>query len=220
MISHPDEGPRTAVVLAGGDPPSPAVLGEIPTEALVVAADSGLDHAQAIGLEVDLVVGDFDSVSPEALARAEGIPFERHPTDKDRTDLELALDSVARLEVDRVIVVGGHGGRLDHFVANLCLIASPAYRHLDLEWLAGRDRIHVIRSATELHGAPGDLVTLLAWEGPAGGVQTHGLRWVLDGERLEPGSTRGVSNLMARPVATVGLVSGTLLAIQPGAIDP
>src|SRR5882757_8624716 len=60
----------TAIVVTGGDPPHPTVRDRLPTGATVIAADSGLDHAIALGLRVDRVVGDLDSVSPEALAAA------------------------------------------------------------------------------------------------------------------------------------------------------
>ena len=68
----------TAIVVIGGDPPHPGVVAHLPSRRIVIAADSGLDHAQALGLQVDLVIGDLDSVSPEALARAEadGIPID------------------------------------------------------------------------------------------------------------------------------------------------
>ncbi len=64
----------------------------LPADSLVIAADSGLDHAQAVGWPVDYVVGDLDSVGPAALAAAEqqGATVERHPIAKDQTDLGLA----------------------------------------------------------------------------------------------------------------------------------
>jgi thiamine pyrophosphokinase len=52
------------VVVAGGDPPAPAAALAVPLGARVVAADKGLEHALALGLEVNVAVGDFDSASP------------------------------------------------------------------------------------------------------------------------------------------------------------
>ena len=60
----------TVVVITGGDPVDRAHLAEVPAGACVIAADSGMDHAVALGLAVDHVVGDMDSVSPEGLAAA------------------------------------------------------------------------------------------------------------------------------------------------------
>ncbi len=167
----------TAVVFVGGDAVDPALIGELPEHRWVVAADSGLDHASRIGVRVDLMVGDLDSVSAASLDSYDG-PIERHPVDKDATDFELALDrAIEHPNIDRLIVVGGHGGRLDHLLANAAVVASPRFAGVEVEWIAGTTRAHVIRHHCELHGAPGEVVSLLAVGGDATGVTTNGLRW-------------------------------------------
>ena len=60
-------------------------------------------------------------------------------------------------------------------------------------------------------------MSLLPAHGPARGVRTTGLLYPLAEEDLDEGSTRGVSNEFAQPVATVTLAAGVLLAVQPGA---
>src|SRR4051812_49409789 len=114
------------VVFAGGDPVDVRVRSALPHGAVVVAADSGLHHAQDLGIAVDIVVGDFDSVDDARLADAigSGARAERHPAAKDFTDLELALQVADRLGATEVLVVGGAGGRLDHFLANVLLFTS------------------------------------------------------------------------------------------------
>jgi thiamine pyrophosphokinase len=52
--------------------------------------------------------------------------------------------------------------------------------------------------------------------GPALGVVTGGLLYPLAGEDLPPGTSRGVSNVLAADRATVSLTGGVLLAVQPG----
>src|SRR5690606_29585109 len=124
---------------------------KVPAEALVIAADSGIDQAHALGLTVDIAVGDFDSVTPGALARAEaaGATVERHPVAKDATDLELALDAAAQHRPDQVLVLGGHGGRLDHQLANALLLASPKYAGMGLVAHMGGATLTVIRGEVE-----------------------------------------------------------------------
>jgi thiamine pyrophosphokinase len=206
-----------ALVFAGGDPPPPDALRSLPTSDLVIAADSGLEHAMALGFRADLIVGDLDSVDPAAVdaAIAAGAAVEHHPEAKDATDLELALLAARDRGCTHVIVVGGHGGRLDHFLANALLLASSALAGVRVEARLGDAQVFVVRGEHELHGEAGDLCTLLPLGGPALGVRTEGLRFPLRGETLEPGSTRGVSNELLSSVARVSLVDGVLLAILP-----
>lgn len=214
----------TVVVVTGGDPPLPEVvlpvLAGVPERAAVVAADSGVEHALRLGLPVHHAVGDFDSVERAVLAgvEARGARLVRHPAAKSATDMELALDTAVELGALRVVVIGGHGGRLDHFLANCLVLAAPRYANLVVDAVIGEARVHVARpwAPTSLVGEPGDLVTLLPVHGPAEGVSTEGLLYPLRLEPLLEGSTRGVSNEMAATRAEVRLTAGGLLVIQPG----
>jgi len=206
-----------ALVFAGGEPPGAAALRGLPAPDLVIAADSGLEHANAAGYDVDLLVGDLDSADPVAVVAAEdrGAVVERHPAAKDATDLELALVAARDRECAHAVVVGGHGGRLDHFLANVLLFASPELSALTIEARLADARVFVVRDTVELRGARGALCSLLAVGGAAHGVRTEGLRFPLRGETLYPGSTRGVSNVFVDDVAVVSLDDGALLAVLP-----
>ena len=205
---------KAAVIFTGGEPIPTRLAGEIPEGAYLIAADSGLDQALSLGYDVDLVVGDMDSVGAQTLELTQA-GIERHSPDKDATDLDLALQAALRRDPDRVIVLGGQGGRFDHLLGTIAVLTSERWASVDLEWVAARARVRVIRGGVTLHGTKGTVLTLLAVDGPVTGVSTTGLRWNLADDTLEPGSTRGVSNLFTSPVATIRLISGTLLAIQP-----
>ncbi len=147
------------VVVASGAGPSVAVPGA-PT---VVAADGGLDRAIALGLDVDVVIGDLDSVSAGALAAAEaaGARVVRHPEAKDATDLELALDEAVRIGARRVLVVASAEGRLDHLLGSLLLLGAERYAEIELDAIVGDALVHVVRGERALSGSPGELVSLL-----------------------------------------------------------
>jgi thiamine pyrophosphokinase len=208
---------NVALVFAGGDRPPPGALANLPAHDLVIAADSGLDHALALGFAVDLIVGDLDSALPASIdtAVASGARVERHDVAKDATDLELALLAARDAGYERAIVVGGHGGRLDHFLANALLLASSELARVQVEARLGDAQVVVVRDEHELHGEAGDLCTLLPVGGPAVGVRTEGLRFPLHRETLAPGSTRGVSNEFLGSVARVSIDGGVLLAVLP-----
>jgi thiamine pyrophosphokinase len=212
---------REALVFAGGEPVDPRWHDEVAARAaagaIVIAADSGIHHAHALDLPVAQLVGDLDSASEPSVARAraEGTPVEEHPTDKDATDLHLALDAARLAGATRVTVLGAGGGRHDHLLANALLLAADEFADLDLDACFGADRITVVRSSARLLGAPGDPLTLLAVGGPARGITTSGLRWSLADETLDPGSSRGVSNEFTAPEAVITVTAGALLAISP-----
>ncbi|MFQ5948989.1 MAG: thiamine diphosphokinase, partial [Acidimicrobiia bacterium] len=158
----------------------------------------------------------LDSVTPEALqaAVASGARVERHPVDKDATDLELALEAALTAGVGRVIVVGGSGGRMDHFLANALLLASPRFAALRPEWWTDGTRVVAIHDSADFSGRVGDLLTLLAVGGAATGVSSEGLKWPLRADTLQPGSTRGVSNEFTGESARVSVDSGVLLGVH------
>lgn len=217
---------REVVVLAGGQPPPHALLARWRDaldglDATVVAADGGLALAGPLGRRVDLLVGDLDSVAEAdvATARREGTRIERHPVDKDATDLELALDAAMAARADRVTVLGGGGGRVDHELSVWLLIAAERYAAAVIRAWSPRGTTDVVRPHHPLilDGATGDVVSLLPMHGAVHAVRTTGLRYPLDGETLDAGTSRGVSNLLDADRATVTVGDGVLLALRPRA---
>lgn len=206
----------TVVVFAAGLGRTATVA--MPAGAVVVAADGGADVALALGVAVDVVVGDFDSITPESLALLEraGARIERRPRDKDATDLALALDAAMGFSPRRILVVGTAGGRLDHLLGELLLLGADAYAAAEVDALLGTALIHVVHRERSLVGKPGELVSLHALHGPAAGVSTEGLVYPLRGETLAAGSSRGISNVFAADEARIRLERGVLLAVRPG----
>ncbi len=213
---------RTAVVFVGGDPPHPGALMCIPAERIVIAADSGYDHARAAGFEVDLVVGDLDSISPAGLAelRASSTAVEQHPSDKDLTDTELALRAGAASGAAALIVVSGGGDRLDHSIGAIMALVDPALGHVQVEAWWGTAHVLAVRGprTCRIEGNVGDTISLLPVGGPAAGIVARGVRYPLDGETLHPTSSRGVSNLLTEPAAHLEIASGALLVVRPHAL--
>ena len=211
---------RVAIVLVGGDPAVAHHKHFLPDDADVIAADSGVHAAEVLGLPVDCIVGDFDSADPAVVdAHAQrGATVERHPAEKDATDLELALDAAHRRGAERVVIVGGAGGRLDHLLGTVLLLGSARYAGLQIDALVGDARLTVVRGgepATAIDGTPGETLTLLPLGGDACGITTSGLQYPLDNEDLPAGTTRGVSNIVQSESASVRLEQGTVLVVRP-----
>ncbi len=224
---------RTVAVVGGGDPLTSVERSTVAAAALVIAADSGVDRAAEAGIDVDVAVGDFDSVSESGLARAvsAGAQIERFSDAKDETDLELAMLSAIRFDPEEIVVVGLAGGRPDHALASLLLLADSRWSSRRLTGHVGSTSVTVIGSTgltidgpsirhTVLRGSPGDTVSLIAIGGDAVGVTTTGLEYPLDDEVVRSASPRGVSNVFVDSVADIWLRAGTLFAFQPPLEEP
>jgi thiamine pyrophosphokinase len=182
----------------------------------VVAADGGAATALALGYQPDVIVGDFDSIDSALLAELEerGASVERYPRDKEATDGQLALDVALGHAPTQLVLVGFLGGeRLDQAVANVLLLATAEAPAVVLD---GDNEATLLRAGGQVafNSEPGELVSLLPIGANAEGVRTAGLRWALDGERLEFGHTRGVSNEPTAPEYHVSLERGLLLVTR------
>jgi thiamine pyrophosphokinase len=211
------------IFLIGGSPEvqSPARL--TPTlDDLVIAADLGATHARAWGWPLHLLVGDLDSLGAEdaALVADCSVPVVTAPVAKDETDLELALAHALARGASEIIICAALGGRSDHMLANVLLLARPELADLAVTLVDGRESIRLLRGGgsapahLEMLGAKGDLLSLLPLGCDAVGVTTDGLQYPLRDETLFLGQARGVSNVFTGARAGILLRCGLLLVIH------
>ena len=91
---------------------------------LVLASDGGYRTAKKMELNIDLLIGDFDSITSEELkeAKSKGIKVISFPTEKDKTDGELAVDYAISLGSKELVILGSFKEELDHALGNLFLL--------------------------------------------------------------------------------------------------
>lgn len=208
------------VIITGASPIPPDVAATVDEAAIVLAVDGGLDHARAAGLSPSGLIGDLDSISEAGLAWAEEhATIARHPTDKDRTDTEIALSFAAAMMPSAITLIGG-GSRIDHTIAALGALGAGDLTDVPRlhGWWDGQhvDVLHGPGNTT-LHLEPGSTLSLLALGGPCEKVTVTGVRWELDTAELEPVSGLGVSNEVAADrdgVVDVRLSAGVLFVFD------
>ena len=212
---------NTSLIFAGGLAPNDAtlkVVREIKNVNLVIAADSGLHTATNLGLTVDVVIGDMDSVNAKALtdADSQGTKIIRHDTDKNFTDLHAALLYAAEHGAQKMIVVTAGGGRLDHQFGVIAAMFDPRLGQIQVEALWDNSEIFALQGPTscEFSAELEDIVGLQAFGAVAAGISTTGLRWKLNNESLFSHETRGVSNQATQTRVAVSVLTGQLLVIH------
>lgn len=118
---------KTAVIFAGGKIELNSVkkiLEEYKPE-LVIAADSGLESADKLGLVPGIIAGDFDSLSDKSLLekyKNDEIEIRRFPVEKDYTDMRMSVDIAIQRGCERILMLGAIGSRADHVIGNIFLL--------------------------------------------------------------------------------------------------
>ncbi len=190
-----------ALVFAGGDPPGPEGLGRAAGADLVIAADSGLAHARALGCarrprdrRPRLRRPDRRSTPrwPTARSWNDTPPPRTPPTSSSRST---PPSTAAR---PRCTWSGSAAAASTTSSPTCSCSGHPATPTARVDAHVGGAHVTVVHDRVDLVGAPGRLCSLLPFGGPAVGVLTDGLRYPLRRETLAPGTTRGVSNEFAR----------------------
>lgn len=211
--------PHVVVVIGGGDL-SPGAVASVPSDALVIAADSGLDHAVAAGLRPAMLRGDLDSISASGRmwAYAHEIDIDEQPTDKDVTDTELALEAASKVtDATQLLVLGGVGDRMDHLLGTLLALGHPSLEVFHtVRAVIGETRFVMVHAGhkASLDVEDGQTFSLLALHGPVSGVSVIGARWELTDASLTGTEARGVSN-EAKEHTVVTIESGVVTVVIP-----
>jgi len=182
----------------------------------IICADGGTRHALALNLTPNLVIGDMDSIQNDQWQRLQalGVAVELFPRDKNETDLELAINRAIELEPREIVIVAALGGRLDQTIGNIALLTDLQLATFNVRLDDGVEEMLFCRNQVQVQGRSGDIVSLIPWGNPVRGVQTQGLKWILDNETLYPEKTRGISNEILSELASVKISSGNLLIIH------
>lgn len=212
-----------AIIFANGElklPPEWAKL--LASSDLLIAVDGGAKHVRALGLTADLLIGDLDSILADDFASMQSANVETlaFPSDKNQSDLELALLAAKKSGADKIFVLAGLGRRWDHSFVNVLIPAQEAFLGFSVEFLDGLQRLFIIHDAIRLNEITGSRLSLIPIGGDAQGVKTEGLQYTLDHEELRMGSSRGLSNIFSRNKVNISLEKGMLLCIlSPGDLN-
>ncbi len=179
----------------------------------VIAADSGMRHALALGLTPELWVGDFNSVPPALAERFPDVPRQAFPAEKDKTDGELAVQQAIGLGATRLILAGAFGGpRADHAFLHLAQAVVLAEAGIAVLLTSGaQEGLPLLPGRMELDHPDGTLFSVVGFT-PLAGLSLSGVKWPLEGVDLPFGSSLTISNVV-RGRAAATLASGRALVI-------
>ncbi len=142
----------------------------------IIAVDGGFNHCVKMGIQPDIIIGDFDSIDPELIKFVQSVPTRRFPQEKNETDLELAIQATYTPEIKKITLYGALEQRTDHALANLHLVRRyPNKVFIETE----RETVFVFDSTIEIPCVPGQTISFIQIGDPASGINSQGLKWEL-----------------------------------------
>lgn len=184
----------------------------------LICVDSGAEHAAALGLVPQVIVGDMDSIDRSVLAdfRGQGVGIKEYPTEKDDTDTALGLAVALAEAPDEIIILGATGTRFDHTLANVHLLRVALEHQVLTRIINEYNEISLVapQQPGVVEGMPGDVFSLLPLTEKVTGVCVQGARWPLQDAVFIIGRPYGVSNRLAEARADITVASGLMLLIK------
>lgn len=176
----------------------------------VICADAGLLLAQRLGIKPDTVIGDFDSMDlPEELN-----PIVL-PVEKDLTDSEAAFNWAINNGYDYITLLGGLGGRFDHTMGNIGMLAKCAKAKISVKIVDGQNRVYMLRPGVYTIRKDGyDYLGVVSYDKTTKGIYLSGVKYPMDDAIITNDTTFGVSNEITGDTCKLTFTQGMLLIIQ------
>lgn len=209
---------KRAVIIANGDLEAVDFYRSLlKDDDLIICVNGGSGHALVLGLKPDLVIGDLDSLLPDDQKKIEKLSprLLKHPSAKDKSDLELAIDKAVEMQPGQILIIGALGGaRADHAFINLLLLQIPLRQGIPARIVDHKQEIFLAKTEIVIEGNAGEYLSLFSLTAETSGIFTEGLKYPLQGESLYFASTLGLSNELTDNQVKIIVKSGLLLVIK------
>lgn len=206
---------RFSILLDGALTPTDRLRTQV-AGSRVIAADGGIRHASALGLDVELWVGDFDSTDGDLAARHGHVERQVHPAAKDKTDGEIAIEEARRRGAREMVLVGALGGQSDHALAHIMLGLGLEREGIRVVITSGGEEAYpLLPGVRALDLPPASRMSIIALADLAG-LSLTGVEWPLVDRTVKLSSSLTLSNVVVGPLEiTLGQGYGVVVA-YPG----
>ncbi len=204
------------VILLGGDLVRTPRLDAALSGARVIAADSGIRHATALGVTPELWIGDFDSIGGIDVEPHADVPRDVYPPEKDSTDGELAAEAALVRGATSLVLAGAFGGpRADHAFLHMTAAIRLAEAGMPVLLTSGLEEgIPLMTGQRGYDYADGTMFSILAFS-PLSGLSVEGAKWPLDAVAIAFGSSLTMSNEVRGKLRVTLRAGRALLLARP-----
>jgi thiamine pyrophosphokinase len=225
-----------AYIFTGGSVNLKALKIDPEQDDLIIAADSGLSIAEALGLRVDILIGDMDSLKHSP--KDSQMEIIRLPEEKDVTDTQAAVELALDKGASGIYIIGGIGTRLDHTLSSIGILQkierlfsaplgkrrrffgltkqAKMARAVDTYITNGYNRIRYIRNNSVIipKNPHYRYLSILAADETVKGVSVEGCKYPLQNATLHNYHQYAVSNEILGNCAFVSVQKGGVYIIE------
>lgn len=176
---------------------------------LIIAADGGLAYLDEVGIAPDIIIGDFDSLG---YVPKRNDVIKLNPV-KDITDMDAAVNEGLKRGYTEFHLYGACGGRIDHTVANLQLVASLAQKDIKAYIHSETIITAVCNGEITFDKSCKGYISVFSHSDKSVGVSVHGLKYTLDNAELSNTFPLGVSNEFVGTESKISVKNGTLIIV-------
>lgn len=182
------------------------------SDSLIICADGGIKHAEALGLPPDVWLGDGDSLSGDNIEVRERYTF---PVRKDNTDMDLAIELALEKGCRDITVIGGIGGRRDHEFSHFCLLKKLLENGARGRFIDEKNEISMEDKSFTVYPDDKKYISFFPFGGDVTNFSVKGLRYEAEGMYLSCSKVQASSNCFdGENEAYVTFDSGYVLVIR------
>ncbi|MBV1756772.1 MAG: thiamine diphosphokinase [Dethiosulfatibacter sp.] len=199
------------LIITGGDViRKDRLIDQIDSDTFVICVDKGAETALDYGIRIDLVLGDFDSISTKAYQSIEDKAIQ-FPTEKDFTDTELAVVEAIRRNMNQVIIANAIGNRVDHVLSTFFLLYK--FKENDIRIIGNDFEAFLIQKDYKITNKKGMTLSLIPMSETLENVFLEGLKYPLINTNVKIGDSLCISNIITDQNASIRFKKGSALVI-------
>ena len=161
-----------------------------------IGVDGGNDILAKANIIPILSIGDFDSIQNHQLIQNNQITL---PKIKDYTDTEYAIIEAIKLGYQEIEITGVTGGRIDHFMAMICLLQK--YNHINIKIVDLQNEIFLLKKGRHIIENNHDYFSLFALKDT--NISIRKARYEINNYKLKTNDPLCVSNEGINPLIIV-----------------
>lgn len=205
---------KKCIILANGKPPKKSIITFFQKMGYskLFCADGGANSALQMNLVPDVIVGDLDSISIEALNEFKHVSKVIMLKAQNDTDVEKCMKYAIRKKYDEALLMGVTGNRLDHTFCNLGIVLK-FFPKINISLIAENSYLKPYHQQAELKTHKGETISLYGIS-PKTKITSKGLKYELKNISLPFGERESTSNIATRNSVELRITGGVVFVIR------